>query len=150
MGAGTCAFYRARRCTAAGVLSANGNSDGSRQRDVSEPPSTSPSVKTSSFSEGSQQQRQVQAAQQLPVSSAGPGDPRNEVEAVSLSEGSQQQRQVQAAQQVSVSSASPADPRKLVVAVTSQRALPWRRIGVSIISMLLALLLLRRARRVQR
>jgi len=211
--AGACAFYRARRCIAAGGLFANGNSDGLGQRDGSEPPSTSPSVKTGSFSEGSnpataqqpsspaaacspaaQQlpsspaaQRQVQAAQQLPASSAGPGDPRNVMVAVSSSEGGQQQRQVQAAQQLLASFASPVDPRNVAVAVSSskgsqqqrqvqaaqqlsasssspvdpwnvvvavteawRRASPWRRIGLSVISALLVLLLVRRTRRVRR
>jgi hypothetical protein len=147
--AGACAFYRARRCIAAGVLFANGNSDGSGQRDMSDPPGTSPSVNNSSFSEGSQQ-RQVQAAQQLPVSSASPVDTKPPVVAVSFSEESQQQRQVQAAQQLPASSVSPVVPRNLVVAVTPQRALPWRRIGLSVISALLVLLLVRRRRRVQR
>lgn len=148
--AGACAFYRARRCINAGVPIAHGNSDGFGQRDESEPQSTSPSVNNLAFSEGSQQQQEVQAAQQLPVSSASPVDTKHLVTAVSFSEGSQQQRQVQASQHLPVSSVSPVLPRNLVVAVTPQRALPWRRIGLSIISTLLVLLVVRRSRRVQR
>lgn len=148
--AGACAFYRARRCIAAGVLFAHGDSGGSSKGSASEPPGTSFSVDNSASSEGSQQQRQVQAAQQLPVSSAAPLDPKHLVVAVSFSEGSQQQRQVQAPRQGALSSFGFGDPRMMLAAVTPQRVLPWRRIGLSILSTLLVLLLARRRRRVQR